>query len=43
MSKNVNILINNDITSESAKNQYAKANNITILSEKDFKEKYLDL
>lgn len=43
MSKNVNILINNDINSESAKNQYAKANNITILSEKDFKEKYLDL
>ena len=36
------ILINNDIASESAKNKYAKEHGIPILTEEEFKEKYLD-
>ena len=36
VSKNVNYLINNDITSTSSKNLSAKKLNIPILSEEDF-------
>lgn len=36
------LLINNDINSSSAKNKAAKAKNIPIISEQEFKEKYLD-
>ena len=42
MSRSVEVLINNDIASESAKNRYAKEHGIPILSEEDFKQKYLD-
>ena len=41
VSKNTNFLINNDINSNSSKNQSAKKLNIPILTEKEFKEKYL--
>ena len=43
ISKKVNYLINNDVNSTSSKNQQAKKLNIPIISEKDFKEKFLDL
>jgi NAD-dependent DNA ligase len=42
MSQTVEVLINNDIASESAKNKYAKEHGIPILTEEEFKEKYLD-
>ena len=42
MSQIVEVLINNDIASESAKNKYAKEHGIPILTEEEFKEKYLD-
>ena len=42
MSRTVEVLINNDIASESAKNKYAKEHGIPILTEEEFKEKYLD-
>ena len=42
MSQTVEVLINNDIASESAKNKYAKEHDIPILTEEEFKEKYLD-
>jgi adenine deaminase len=42
MSRSVEVLINNDIASESTKNRYAKEHDIPILSEEDFKQKYLD-
>lgn len=42
MSQTVEALINNDIASESAKNKYAKEHGIPILTEEEFKEKYLD-
>ena len=41
VSKNTNILINNDIESNSSKNQNAKKFNIPILTEEDFINKYL--
>ena len=40
ISSKTNILINNDIESTSSKNIFAKDNNIPIMSEKDFVEKY---
>ena len=42
MSRTVEVLINNDIASESAKNKYAKEHGIPILTDEEFKEKYLD-
>ena len=42
MSQTVEVLINNDIASESAKNKYAKEHGIPILTDEEFKEKYLD-
>ena len=42
VSKNTNILINNDVNSSSSKNVSAKKLGIPIMSEKDFKEKYFD-
>ena len=42
VSKNTNILINNDAESTSSKNVSAKKLGIPILSENDFKEKYFD-
>lgn len=41
VSKNTNILINNDIESNSSKNQNAKKFNIPILTEENFINKYL--
>ena len=43
LSKNTDILINNDITSNSSKNRAAKELGIEILTEKDFCEKYLKI
>ena len=41
VSKNVNYLINNDVTSTSSKNLSAKKLNIPILSEEDFENLFL--
>lgn len=42
VSKNTTLLINNDVTSTSGKNQKAKALGIPIISEPDFIKQYLD-
>lgn len=41
VSKNTSFLINNDVNSTTSKNQAAKKLNIPILTESEFKEKYL--
>ena len=43
VSRNTDILINNDITSNSSKNRTAKELGVKILTEKDFCEKYLQI
>lgn len=43
VSRNTDILINNDITSSSSKNRTAKELGVKILTEKDFCEKYLQI
>ena len=42
VSKNTTYLINNDVTSNSSKNQKAKALNIPIISESDFVAKFIE-
>ena len=42
VSKRTDFLINNDIESNSAKNKTAKAAGVPIITEADFKAKYLD-
>ena len=41
VSRNTHILINNDIESTSSKNKKAKELNIPIMSEEEFRQKYL--